>query len=81
VGRIEEMTFTTSENPFKRLSNKDQHFYMNDGIRQVPRASIEVKQNIPYNYQMMIAECIDKGWLKPVAYVKIKELFWEVLEQ
>jgi hypothetical protein len=79
VGRIEEMTFTVLENSFKRVSNNDQHFYMNDGIRQVPRAAIEVQQNIPYNYKLMITECIDKGWLKPVAYVKTKELFWEVL--
>lgn len=73
------MTFTTLENPFKRISNNDQQFYMNDGIRQVPRAAIEVQQNIPYNYKLMITECIDKGWIKPVAYVKTKELFWEVL--
>ena len=44
------MTFTTPENRFNRISDSDQHFYMNDGIKMVPRASIEVKQNIPYNY-------------------------------
>ena len=79
MGRIEKMTFTTSENRFKEIRQDDPHFGMTDGFRLVPRASIEVKKNIPYNYQLMIAECIDKGWIKPVAYVKTKELFWEVL--
>jgi hypothetical protein len=81
VGRIEEMTFTVQENRIREIRSGDAHFAMTDGIKLVPRASIEVKKNIPYNYQLMIAECIDKGWIKPVAYVKTKELFWEVLEQ
>jgi hypothetical protein len=79
LGRIEEMTFTTPENRFNRISDSDQHFYMNDGIKIVPRASIEVKKNIPYNYKLIISECMERGWVKPVAHVKTKELFWEVL--
>ena len=73
------MTFTVPENKFKEIRPDDEHFQMTDGIRLVPRASIEVKKNIPYNYQLIISECINNGWIKPVAYVKEKELFWEVL--
>ena len=73
------MTFHIPENRFREIRPDDPHFAMNDGIKLVPRAAIEVKKNIPYNYQLIITECIDKGWIKPVAYVKTKELFWEVL--
>ena len=73
------MTFTVSENKIKEIRQGDANFRIADGIRLVPRASIEVKKNIPSNYQLIITECIDKGWIKPIAYVKEKELFWEVL--
>jgi len=52
---------------------------MTDGIQMVPRAGIEISQRCPDSYQSMIQECLEHGWLVPVAYVKEKELFWEVL--
>ena len=44
-------------------------------------SGIEISKSCPYNYQQILADCIDRGWVKPVAYIKTKELFWEVLEQ
>jgi hypothetical protein len=79
VGRIEEMTFTTQENRFKEIKRDDAHFRMTDGVRIVPRAAIEISKSCPREYQLILADCIDKGWVKPVAYIKTKELFWEVL--
>jgi hypothetical protein len=79
VGRIKEMTFTIHENRFKEIRQDDAHFRMIDGIKMVPRAGLEISTSCPYNYKLILAECIDKGWVKPVAYVKTKELFWEVL--
>jgi hypothetical protein len=73
------MTFTVSENGFKDIRQDDAHFIMTDGIRLVPRASIEISKSCPYNYQQIIADCIDRGWVKPVAYIKTKELIWEKL--
>jgi hypothetical protein len=75
------MTFTTPENRFKEIKREDPHFYMTDGIRMVPRAAIEISKNCPYHYQQILADCIDRGWVRPVAYIKTKELIWEVLEQ
>jgi hypothetical protein len=45
----------------------------------VPRAAFEISQRCPENYTSLIQECIGHGWLRPVAYVKEKELFWEKL--
>ena len=73
------MTFTVQKTRFKEIRPGDEHFRMTDGIRLVPRASIEVNQRCPENYKSLIQECINHGWIKPIAYVKEKELFWEVL--
>jgi hypothetical protein len=54
---------------------------MTDGIKIVPRAGLEISNQCPYEYKLILADCIDRGWLKPVAYIKTKELIWEVLEQ
>jgi hypothetical protein len=52
---------------------------MTDSIQMVPRAAIEISQRCPDNYKSLISECVEQGWLVPVAYVKEKELFWEKL--
>lgn len=74
------MTFTVQENTFKEIKRDDAHFRMTDGTRIVPRAALEISKSCPYNYKLILADCIDRGWVVPVAYVKTKELFWEVLE-
>lgn len=73
------MTFITPENIFKELKRDDALFYMTDGIKMVPRAGIEISKSCPYNYQQILADCIDRGWVKPIAYIKTKELIWEKL--
>jgi hypothetical protein len=73
------MTLTFPEKTFKKIKQGDKDFYMNDGIGITPRAAFEISQRCPDNYKSLIMECIGHGWLRPVAYVKEKELFWEKL--
>ena len=73
------MTFTVQENRFKEIRRDNEHFMMTDGIRLVPRAGLEISKSCPREYQLILADCIDRGWVKPVAYVKTKEIFWETL--
>ena len=73
------MTFIIQENQFKEINRDDEHFMMTDGIKLVPRAGIEISNQCPREYKLILADCLDRGWIKPVAYVKTKELFWEVL--
>lgn len=75
------MTFTIQENRFKEIRQDDEHFYMTDGIKMVPRANIEFSSLCPANIMLLINHAMEKGWVKPVAHVKTKELFWEVLEE
>ena len=48
-----------------------------DGFLVSPRAGFEISNSCPYEYRMVIDECLRNGWLKPVATVKDNELFWE----
>jgi hypothetical protein len=73
------LTFIFRDKTFKKLKRGDENFFMTDGIQMVPRAGMEISQRCPDNYKSLIQECLEHGWLVPVAYVKEKELFWEVL--
>ena len=73
------VTYTFPDKTFKRLKRGEENFVMSDGIQLVPRAAIEISQRCPDNYKSLISECVEQGWLVPVAYVKEKELFWEKL--
>ena len=73
------MTFTVSENRIKEIRQGDANFRIADGIRLIPRAGFEISKSCPYNYKLILADCINRGWIKPIAYVKEKELFWEIL--
>jgi hypothetical protein len=79
VGRIEEMTFTITKKEVKSIRPGDEHFTMIDGVNVVPRATIEIGKGCPEYFKTIIAKAYTQGWLIPVAYVKTKELFWEVL--
>ncbi len=75
------MTITQPENRFVKLTRGDDNFMMTDGIKMVPRSSLEFSSDCPKTYIDIIARCYENGWIKNIAYVKTKELFWEVLEQ
>lgn len=72
-------TFTTNTTgiKFKEIQQGDPDFTMTDGIKLVPRAGFEISQRCPDRYASLIAECINHGWLKPVAYVKESDYVWE----
>jgi hypothetical protein len=75
------MTFIQTEKRFAKLAKGDDNFMMNDGIKVVPRAALEFSENCPTSLILQVQDAIGKGYIKPVAYIKTKELFWEVLEQ
>jgi hypothetical protein len=74
-------TFTTNTTgiKFKEINQGDPDFTMTDGIKLVSRASFKISQRCPSNYASLIQECINHGWLKPVAYVKESDYVWEKL--
>jgi hypothetical protein len=75
--------FNTARPKFqvKILKAKDKDFtFSPDGFTLVPRAAIEISQRCPENYKDLIQECIRHGWVKPIAYMKDTEYFWETLQ-
>ena len=57
----------------RAIKPKDPHFVINDGFMVANRAGIEISQRCPKNYKDLIVECVNHGWLKPVAYVTAEE--------
>jgi hypothetical protein len=47
-----------------------------DGFVRAPRAGFHILPECPQEYKQIIAQCIDNGWLKPVAHVTERELIF-----
>ena len=52
-----------------------------DEIVSAPRAGFEINSECPREYKLIIAECINRGWLKPVANLTQQEYFMEKLSK
>lgn len=61
------------------IKQGDPKFMLQDGIVVCPRAGFEINQLCPREYKLIIAECINHGWLKPVAHIYGKELTMDAL--
>ena len=76
------MSFDTShKSRIRSINMNDSDFMLQDGYIISPRAGLEIDKSCPREYRMIITECLNNGWLKPVAYVKDNELFWEEFEK
>lgn len=73
------MKLTPHKSNIVTLKAGDPNFLIKDGMVMSPRAGFEISQSCPREYRMIISECIDRGWLKPVAYMLEKEYMWEKL--
>lgn len=65
----------------KTIRQGDEMFMISAGAYLCPRAGFEITDNIPNTYRDVVAECITRGWLKPVAYMRDNELMWEILQK
>lgn len=68
-----------TDTTFKEIKQGDVDFYMTDGIKLVPRASLEVSEACPLNIKLAIQRAMADGYLRPVAYIKTKDYMWEQL--
>ena len=74
------MTFTTQKVKIKTIKQDDPMFYIRGDIVVSCRAGFEFSVSCPREYRLILSECIDKGWLKPVAYMRDDEYTWESLK-
>jgi hypothetical protein len=76
------MTNISTGRHHKTLHPKDADFtFSPDGIKLVPRASFEINKECPREYKLIIAECINNGWIKPVAHMRDTEYTMELLQK
>ena len=72
---------STNTKTFKTLRPGDPDFVMDIGILMAPRAGLEISNNCPDRYASVIEECINQGWLKPVAHMRDSDYTWELLQK
>ena len=70
------MTYKTHTSTIRTLKQGDPNFVINDGLMQTPRAGFEISQRCPDEHKWIIQQCIENGWIKPVAHVTERELLF-----
>lgn len=74
------MTISTRQSKIRTIKQGDPLFTISDGFFFAQRAGFEISQRCPENYRSLIIECIEHGWLKPVAYMTAEEQLIETLK-
>jgi hypothetical protein len=74
------MTFLTKKSKLRTVKPGDPLFTINDGLVIANRAGFDISQNCPNEYRMIILECMNNGWLKPVAHMTAEEHLIETLK-
>ena len=76
-----ETTFIELESQSVELRWGDPGFTYTDGLTVAPRAAIHISEGCPDQYFDIIHHCIYKGWIEPVAYMRLTEYVAAKLEQ
>ena len=75
------MKLTQHISRIKTIRSDEADFMLRDGMMISPRAGFEINQRCPREYRQILRECIDNGWIKPVAHVMDSELMWDRLSE
>jgi hypothetical protein len=70
------MNYTFHQSQIRTIKPGDPNFVITDGLTLANRAGLEISQRCPSNYAKIITDCINHGWLKPVANVTERELIF-----
>jgi len=70
------MNIKTTQSILRTIRNDDPRFHICDGFITAPRAGFEISAGCPLEYKIVLRECINNGWLKPVAHVTERELLF-----
>lgn len=70
------MNIKSHNSQIRTLRKSNPHFMINDGFIVSPRAGFEISSKCPNEYKWILSECIDKGWLSPVAHLHERELIF-----
>jgi len=68
------MNFTTHHRQIRTLKQSDPCFRIIDKFTTCGIAGFEISKQCPREYKLILSECIDRGWIQPVAYMTEREL-------
>lgn len=75
------MSFSSQQSRLRTITKGDPGFMLKDGLVLAPRAGFQLLTECPREYKLIIAECINNGWLKPVATVYDYEQTFDLLKE
>jgi hypothetical protein len=70
------MNIKTYKSQIKTIRRGDPGFEISDGMQLAHRAGFEISDRCPAEYKIVLQECINNGWLKPVAYMTEREMIF-----
>ncbi len=70
------MKFTTHQSQIRTIKRDDARFRIIDKFITCGRAGFEISKSCPREYKLILAECIERGWIEPVAYMTERELIF-----
>jgi len=73
------MKITSHQSNIRTIRQGDPKFTLIDKFVICPRAGFEINEKCPREYKLIIAECVNNGWIKPVAHVYGKELTMDAM--
>ena len=74
--------FSSETRPkIKSIRPGDPDWMINNGLMMAPRAGLEICSSMPYEYKLIITECINKGWVRPIAHQHVHEEFMEKMSK
>jgi hypothetical protein len=68
------MRYKVNKTSLVTLKPNDPDFLLKDQFVVSARAGFEIDSRCPDNYKIVIRECLQNGWLKPVATVYDHEI-------
>lgn len=70
------MNITTRQSQIRTIRQDDPRFQIQDQYVIATRAGFEISDRCPVEYKVVLQECINNGWLKPVAYMTEREMIF-----
>ena len=67
------MTFVSTKTNIRTIRPGDEDWVITDGLMMAPRAGFEICSSMPYEYKLIITECINNQWLRPIAHQYLHE--------
>ena len=70
------MNIIARKSQIRTIRQDDPRFQIQDEFFMATRAGFEISDRCPSEYKVVLQECINNGWLKPVAYMTEREMIF-----